>query len=152
MGPAGPLGPQGPAGEQGPVGPQGPAGANGADGKDGASGKDGVNGKDGTGGQNGVTTTIVITRVVVVHAKPCTSRRQVTIHLPRSYKGVGKVRARVSGASKSLKVNRTKRTVQADMRGLPAGTWAVVIRTKGRPTIKRLYTTCGAGNLSGYNL
>ena len=70
----------------------------------------------------------------------------------RSYRGVGKVRAHVTAASRTLKVNRAKRTVKVDMRGLPAGTWAVVIRSKGRPTIKRLYTTCGAGNLTGYNL
>jgi Collagen triple helix repeat (20 copies) len=146
IGPAGPMGPQGPAGAEGPAGPQGPAG------EDGADGQDGVNGKDGVAGQNGVTTTIVITRVVVEQPKACASRRQVTIHLPRSYKGVRNVRAQVSGASKALKVNRTKRTVQVDMRGLPAGTWAVVIRTKGRPTIKRLYTTCGAGNVTGFNL
>ncbi len=148
-GPQGPMGPEGPIGPTGPMGPQGPAGVNGADG---AAGKDGVNGKDGAAGQNGVTTTIVITRVVVEQPNVCASRRQVTFHLPKSYKGVGKVRARVSGAMKTLKVNRTKRTVQVDMRGLPAGTWAVVIRTKGRPTIKRVYTTCGAGNVTGYNL
>ena len=145
-GPQGPMGPEGPIGPTGPLGPQGPAGQNGADGQNGS------NGKDGATGQNGVTTTIVITRVVVEQPKACASRRQVTIHLPKSYKGVGKVRARVSGAMKTLKVNHTKRTVQVDMRGLPAGTWAVVIRTKGRPTIKRLYTTCGAGNVTGYNL
>jgi Collagen triple helix repeat (20 copies) len=145
----GPMGPEGPMGPTGPLGPQGPAGPQGAEGPVGPQGPAGENG---AAGQNGVTTTIVITRVVVVHPKSCVSRRQVTIHLPRSYKGVGKVRARVSGAGNSLKVNRAKRTVQVDMRGLPAGTWAVVIRTKGRPTIKRLYTTCGAGNLTGYNL
>jgi hypothetical protein len=148
-GPQGPMGPEGPIGPTGPMGPQGPAGENGADG---AAGKDGANGKDGAAGQNGATTTIVITQVVVQQPKPCSSRRQVTIHLPKSYKGVRKVRAQFSGASKALKVNRTKRTVKVDMRGLPAGTWAVVIRSKGRPTIKRLYTTCGAGNVTGFNL
>ncbi len=148
-GPQGPMGPEGPIGPTGPMGPQGPAGPHGAEGPAGAQGPAGENGAD---GQNGVTTTIVITRVVVEHPKQCVSRRQVTIHLPRSYKGVGKVRAQVSGATNALKVNRIKRTVQVDMRGLPAGTWAVVIRTKGRPTIKRLYTTCGAGNVTGYNL
>jgi hypothetical protein len=152
MGPTGPMGPQGPAGAVGPAGPQGPAGENGADGQNGADGKDGANGKDGAAGQNGVTTTIVITRVVFGQRKACVSRRQVTIHLPRSYKGVGKVRARFAAASKTLKVNRSRRTVKVDMRGFRPGTYAVVIRMKGRPTIKRLYTTCGAGNVSGFNL
>jgi hypothetical protein len=140
IGPTGPMGPQGPTGEQGQAGPQGPAGESGAT---------GVNGQDGAAGQNGVTTTILITHVVVEHEKPCTSRRRATIHLPRSYKGVRKVRAHVRGrANKTLKVNRTKRTVEVDMRGLRAGTHAVVIRMKGRPTIIRLYTTCGAPGTS----
>ena len=38
------------------------------------------------------------------------------------------------------------------MRGLSAGTYAVVTRMKGRPTVIRLFTVCGAGNVSGYNL
>jgi Collagen triple helix repeat (20 copies) len=145
----GPPGPQGPMGPEGPIGPSGPIGPQGSEGPQGPAG---TTGPQGLAGQNGVTTTIVITQVIVEKPKLCSSRRQVTVHLPKSYNGVGKVRAKVSGATKALKVNRTKRTVKVDMRGLPAGTWAVLIRTKGRPTIKRLYTTCGAGNVSGYNL
>jgi hypothetical protein len=124
-------------------------GLNGLNGKDGLAGPSGANGVN---GQNGVTTIFTVTRVVMESPKQCSSRRVFTITLPRSYKGMSHVRVQTASTVKTLKINRAKRTITIDLRGLKAGTYGVAIRSKGHKTLKRLYTVCNAGNVTAYNV
>lgn len=165
QGPKGDPGQQGPQGEQGPVGPQGPQGekgdpgTNGTNGTDGASGAqgqqgtqglpgaNGVNGANGADGANGVTTVVTVQKSEPV----CVSNRKVRFSLPYQYQGAKKVTALVGGKKQTSKVVGKHLKVTFTIKE-PKGIYALVIKgNHTRPTVKRLYTVCGAGNLSGYN-
>jgi hypothetical protein len=143
----GPVGPEGPAGPQGATGDQGDQGDQGATGDRGAFGNQGVPGPmgpQGPQGEPGVTT------VITVDARDgCVSDRTITFTLPHQYKGVSKVYARVGGqlqtsaVSSKMKVSFTLKRAK--------GVYALVIKQTNRPTVKRLYSVCGAGDLTGYN-
>lgn len=175
QGPPGEPGPQGPVGPVGPQGPQGPAGQDGqdgapgkdgVDGQDGAPGKDGANGADGQNGTNGTNgtdgvngangrdgkdgvTTIVTLVKTEVKYRTCRASRTITISLPKKgYKGVTAVRVNVGGKPKVHKVRNGKVTVKLTNRR--CGTYAVVVRKNGKPTVKKLYTLKG-GNVTSYN-
>jgi hypothetical protein len=76
----------------------------------------------------------------------------VTITLPRSYAGLKRVGAIVSGKKRILRV-RSGRKVRISFVGRqPAGIHAVVIRRKPRPEVKRFYAICGGGAVGNVNV
>lgn len=167
-GPQGPVGPQGPQGEQGPAGQNGQDGTNGADGADGAQGAQGIPGvsgvivaqgaagapgapgADGAPGVNGTTTVVTVEKVGEVPAgKKCRSNRVVRMHMPKAYKNGTRVLVRVGSKTSHQRVR--KHRVKVDLRGKPRGIWSAVVRKRGYPSVTNLYTTCKAGNVTGFN-
>ena len=115
-------------GPQGPQGPQGPPGV-------------GVPGPQGPQGVPGTPATA---------QRVCVSRRQFDLTLPKSYARVTKVTAWVAGKKLTMKVVNGK--VHISLAGLPKGVYAVRIQHAGKHAVRRLYTICGAGNVSAYNV
>lgn len=127
----------------GPAGPAGPQGPQGAPGSPGASGTSGASGRD------GVSTTITVERRSSAPAS-CRSRRTVLVTLPKAYRHATRVRVRVGDAVRNLRVRNGRVTVS--LVGLRRGVYSFALRQHGKPTVKRIYTVCNAGNVSSYNV
>lgn len=123
----GATGPAGPAGPQGPAGPAGPAG------------KDGANG----------TSAQSVSRQSVAAKGKCTSKRTLSIRLPRGYHG--RITALVSGKRQTVRVD-SRRRIRLTFRGVKCGIGSVVIRKRGLKPVVRIYTLGPDGNLTSFNV
>lgn len=122
----------------GPSGPQGPQGDPGTLGTPGTSGTPGPQGPQGVPGTPAAA------------PRTCVSRRQFDLTLPKGYANVTKVNAWVGGKKSTMAVSNGK--VHISLAGLPKGVFAVRVSHVGKNAVRRLYTVCGAGNVSAYNV
>lgn len=76
-----------------------------------------------------------------LRAAPCTSKRRVTVTLPRRARSA---LVRIAGRPARRVRTRGGRRVTVDLRGLPAGRHRVTIRA-GRSELRRAYRTCTPG-------
>ena len=92
-----------------------------------------------------------MTTVVTVDAtNGCVSNRTIRFSLPREYKGVRRVYAVVGGEHQVSRVRGKHLKVSFHLERTE-GVYALVIRQTNRPIVKRLYSVCGAGDLTDYN-
>jgi len=72
---------------------------------------------------------------------PCTSRRRITVTLPRAHRSASEVRLTIAGrGARTVPVRRGR--VVVDLRRAPSGRYAVTIRVGTRIIGRRAYRTC----------
>ena len=156
-GPPGPVGPPGPTGPTGPTGPQGPAGPAGPQGPPGASPT--VTVTPGPGANqftitiNGVSTVITIPVAVSPPiAKPCVNTRKTAVigPLPARFQGVKRVSVQIHGKRQTVALSK-HRTARVSLRGVPCGTFAVVVNdvpnTRAVIPVLRIWALTGGNGL-----
>ena len=144
----------GPPGEDGAPGADGSPGADGADGAPGADGVDGVDGVNGLDGQPGPRGP----RGPSGKPQSCTSRRVITIHLPRTFDGQRAVAVFAGSQRRLLRVG-AGRSVRVSFRGVSSNAGrgvAIAIwgrRLNGRrPHLTRVYTLCSKRGVGQFNV
>lgn len=141
-------------GTPGANGTDGTNGTNGVDGTNGTNGSDGANGTSGTNGTNGVNGAngIAGTNGTTVYVQPpkVVSKRHFRITLATKKLRHAKRVAMYVGGKKVIRHPDSRGRVWVDLRGLPRGSYAVVVR-QGKQKDIRWYTV-GLGNVSHVNV